>query len=79
MRKTDLSQFVGRYPERLTLQERLQLKGKWIALELYTPETAPERRIEAIGDSIRDCMTMLAQRGRPVSVYEFLPLKAPFS
>ena len=37
----DPKQAIGRAPERLTLGERLALTGKFIALEIYTPEALP--------------------------------------
>ena len=48
----DTEQAIGRSPDRLSLDERVRLAGKYIALEIYTPEGAPLRRIEAIGDSL---------------------------
>ena len=48
----DPQRAIGRAPERLNLDERLALTGKYIALEIYTPEALPLRRIEAIGDSV---------------------------
>ena len=55
----DLRQALGRNPDRLTLEERMALAGKFIALEVYSPETLPLRRIEAIGNSMEDCVRML--------------------
>ena len=37
--------------------------GKYVALEVYTPEALPLRRIEAIGDSLEECLRMLKGRG----------------
>jgi len=48
----DAEQAIGRSPDRLSLDERIRLAGKYTALELYTPEGAQLRRIEAIGDSL---------------------------
>jgi len=69
---------IGRAPEELTLDERLQLTGKYIALELYTPETAPFRRIEAIGDSVADCVRMLRARGLDTENFEYSRLAPPY-
>ncbi len=52
-----------RSPDRLTLEERAALVGKYVALEIYSPDTLPLRRIEAIGDSLADCVRMLQSRG----------------
>jgi hypothetical protein len=69
---------LGRSPDRLTLTERLALAGKTIALEIYTPETLPLRRIEAIGDSIEECIRQLVQRGLDPKSFEFTHLPPPY-
>jgi hypothetical protein len=76
--KLDLEQFVGRAPDRLNLAEREALVGKFVALELYTPKNLALRRIEAVGDSIKDCVAGLRRRGLDPLNYEFTPLKAPY-
>ena len=53
---------IGRAPDQLTIAERAELAGKYVALEIYTPETLPLRRIEAVGDSIEECIRMLKAR-----------------
>ena len=75
---SDPKQAIGRAPERLTLAERLALTGKFIALEFYTPETLPLRRIEAIGDSIEDCARQLTPRGHDPMRFEFSRLEPPY-
>jgi hypothetical protein len=74
----DPRQAVGRNPDRLTLQERTALAGKIIALEIYTPDTLPFRRIEAIGDSLEDCIRMLRERGLDPRRFEYSPLEPPY-
>ena len=69
---------IGRSPEQLSLEERVQLTGKYIALEIYTPEGAPFRRIEAIGDSMVDCVRMLKSRGLEPEQFEFSRLAPPY-
>jgi hypothetical protein len=69
---------LGRSPEELTLDERMELGGKHIALEVYTPEALPLRRIEAIGDSIADCVRMLTDRGLDPRKFEFTRLMPPY-
>jgi hypothetical protein len=71
-------QAIGRSPERLTLEERNALTGKFIALEIYTPETLPLRRIEAIGDSIAECLRQLKDRGLDPTRFEFSRLPPPY-
>lgn len=69
---------IGRAPERLNLDERIALVGKYIALEVYTPESLPFRRIEAIGDSLEECVRMLQSRGLAPSLFEFSRLAPPY-
>ncbi|HUI58540.1 MAG TPA: hypothetical protein VLY04_26390 [Bryobacteraceae bacterium] len=69
---------IGRNPDRLTLDERFALAGKYIALEIYSPETIPLRRIEAIGDSIEDCVRTLQSRGLDPARFEFSRLARPY-
>ena len=69
---------VGRSPERLTPVERTRLAGKWVALEIYTPQTLPERRIAALGASAVDCARQLAERGLDPSHFEYVMLFPPW-
>ena len=62
---------LGRNPDRLTLAERQALVGKYIALEIYSPEPIPLRRIEAIGDSVAECLRTLRSRGLDPQHFEF--------
>jgi hypothetical protein len=75
---SDPKQAVGRAPERLSLEERLALVGKFIALEMYTPEALPLRRIEAIGDSVEECVRQLIERGHDPARFEFSRLGPPY-
>jgi hypothetical protein len=76
--RTDLSKYLGRNPESLSLAERLEVAGSWFALELYDPATLPLRQIEAIGDSATACMQQLQARGLDPAKYELLPFKSPY-
>ena len=75
---SDPQQAIGRAPERLSLEERLALTGKFIALEIYTPESLPLRRIEAIGDSVEACVRQLVKRGHDPERFEFSRLGPPY-
>jgi len=70
----DPQRAIGRSPDRLSLDERKALAGKYIALEIYTPDTLPYRRIEAIGDSLQECVRMLKGRGLDPVHFEFTRL-----
>ena len=74
----DPKKILGRAPERLTLEEMHALAGKFIALEVYSPETLPSRRIEALGDSVDDCVGQLIARGLDPKRFEFTRLKQAF-
>ncbi len=74
----DPSQALGRNPDRLTVEERMALAGKFIALEVYSPETLPLRRIEAIGTTMEDCVRMLQSRGLDPRQFEFSILSWPY-
>ena len=69
---------IGHAPERLTLNQAIDLAGQFVALELYSPATTPLRVIEAIGESPEDCIRQLAERGLDPRHYEFTRLKPPF-
>jgi hypothetical protein len=71
----DSSTMIGRAPERLSIEERGALAGKWVALEVYTPATIPLKRIEAIGASVVDCVTQLQERGLDPRVFEFVVMR----
>jgi len=70
----DAGRVLGRNPDRLTPAERKALVGKYIALEIYSPETIPLRRIEAIGDSLTECLRNLKSRGLDPLNFEFTRL-----
>ena len=74
----NLRQAIGRNPDRLTLEERMALAGKFIALEVYSPDTLPLRRIEAIGNSMEDCVRMLQSRGLDPRKFEYSVLTWPY-
>jgi hypothetical protein len=78
MASTDASSAIGRNPDSLTVVERLALIGKYVALEIYSPAVIPLRRIEAIGDSVADCVRVLRSRGLDPSRFEFTRLHPPY-
>jgi hypothetical protein len=74
----DPKRAIGHAPEELTLEERIALNGKMIALEIYSPATLPLRRIEAIGDSAGECVVQLRSRGLDPENFEFSRLTPPY-
>lgn len=73
-----MSAFLGRHPDQLALSERLALSGKWIALELYSPATLPLKRIEAVGDTPRQCAQAVEARGLDPAKFEYIQMAAPY-
>ena len=76
--KPPVESLLGRSPEDLTLEERTAYARSWIALEVYSPKTTPLRRIEAIGDSVEECIALLRRRGLEPARFEFSRLKPPY-
>lgn len=70
-RATTADRVIGRNPDRLSIEERFELAGKFVAYEIYTPKDLPLRRIEAIGDSVEECVQMLKARGLDPARFEF--------
>ncbi len=73
-----MNDVTGRAPERLTLEERTALVGKYVALEIYTPKNLALRRIEAIGDSVAECVRRLKERGLDPTAFEFVRMGSPY-
>ncbi|HYO84676.1 MAG TPA: hypothetical protein VES20_24955 [Bryobacteraceae bacterium] len=69
--------YIGRSPDVLSLRERIDLVGKWIALELYTPKTLPLRLIAAVGDTPAEVYSMLRSRGLEPARFELLLFRKP--
>lgn len=72
------SSVIGRSPDDLTIQERHELAGQWIALEMYSPATLPLRLIAAIGRSPADCAAQLRAQGLDPSRFEFNIIKPAY-
>ncbi len=77
-RRIDPKRVIGLEPDRLTLDEQIELCGMTVALEVYSPEKAPERTIEGIGETVEECVEELAARGLDPRGYEFVVLKPPY-
>ena len=77
-RHPDLRRAIGRSPESLSLEERFALAGCYMALEIYTPEAIPLRRIEAIAGSVEECIRELEARGLNPMRFEFIRVTPPY-
>ena len=73
----DLEKFVGRPPDRLTLAEREAVVGKVIAMEVYSPKNLALQRIEAMGNSVEECVAQLKRRDLDPLNYEFTRMNPP--
>ena len=89
MATTNAASVIGKAPDDLTLAERAELAGKYIAIELYAPTVLGEiggkpevavrlRRIGAIGNSPEDCIRQLKTAGVDPAGYEYSRLKPAF-
>jgi len=67
----DVTKLIGRAPDQLSLPERTHLRGRWIALEIYSPKTLPLKRIEAVGATPVECAAELVRRGLDPKEFEF--------
>lgn len=76
--KSDPQAYLGRSVDRLSLEEREALAGKYIAREIYSPKTLPLQRIEAIGDTIEACVQTLRRRSLDPMKFEFVRLNPPY-
>jgi hypothetical protein len=76
--RIELRGLIGRSPEQLTLDEQQAAAGKFAAFEIYTPERTPLRRIEAIGQSIEECVRGLQARGLQPERFEFIRITQPY-
>jgi hypothetical protein len=74
----DPNRAIGHAPEDLNLEDRFALAGRTIALEIYSPSTLPLRRIEAIGNSVAECVSQLRGRGLDPARFEFTRLLPPY-
>lgn len=73
-----VDRILGRSPEDLSIEERAAFAASWIALEIYTPQTTPLRRIEAIGAEVAECIAMLRARNLDPAKFEFSRLKPAY-
>ena len=48
------------------------MTGWWVAYEVYTPQTLPLKRIEAVGRDVPACVTQLESRGLDPLQFEFV-------
>lgn len=74
----NLQALIGVAPDRLDLATREAVVGKVIAQQIYTPSNLALQRIEAIGDSVQECIAQLKERGLDPLEHEFSRLNPPF-
>lgn len=76
-RELDPSRFLNRSPDSFSPAEWRAVHGLWAAFELYSPQTTPLRRIQALGASSSECMGTIAAQGLAVTNFEYVPLRSP--
>ncbi|MCX6599505.1 MAG: hypothetical protein NTV70_24385 [Acidobacteria bacterium] len=69
---------IGLSPEVLSIAQRRALAGRWIALEVYTPQTLPLRLIQAVGATPEECAAALRARGLDPVQFEFSVLQPAY-
>ncbi|MBV9082732.1 MAG: hypothetical protein JOZ62_08665 [Acidobacteriaceae bacterium] len=67
----DVNKLVGSLLDGLSLADRRTLTGFWIAIELYSPDRLPLRKIEAVGADPSKCIEQLRTRGLNPARFEF--------
>ncbi len=75
---SNLQDLIGQAPDRLNLATREATVGKVIALQVYSPKNLALQRIEAIGDTVQDCVAQLRERGLDPLDHEFSRFNPPF-
>jgi hypothetical protein len=73
------SKYVGKPIDGLALADRWALAGKWVALELYSPERLPLRIIRAVGPDARTCIGQIKKEGADPALFEYVALEQPYS
>lgn len=74
----EVTRLIGRPIDSLSITERREAAGHFAALEIYTPQTVPLRRIEAIGKTADECVRQLAGRGLDPSQFEFVLIRPAY-
>ena len=72
------SPFIGKPLDGLSLNQKWELAGKWMATELYSPERLPLRLIQALGANPADCIQQLQSRGLDPELHEYTPIPQPY-
>ncbi|MCC7340608.1 MAG: hypothetical protein IT170_05935 [Bryobacterales bacterium] len=67
--------YLGRNPDELSLAERSDLAGTWVALELYHPANLALRRIAALGQSPEACQAVLREQGKDSGEFQFILMR----
>ncbi len=77
-RHRDFRELIGQAPDRLDLATRDEIVGKVVAMRIYSPQNLALQRIQAIGDSVEDCVRQLQDGGLDPLDYEFTRMNPPF-
>ena len=72
--KNALERFIARTTDNLSFKEQKELRGAWVAIEIYTPRTQPFRTFAAIGATAGECRESLRSRGLDPLKFEYQQL-----
>ncbi len=75
---SNLQDLVGLPVDRLDLATREAVVGKVVAVQIYTPKNLALQRIEAIGESVQECVKQLEATGKDPLEFEFSRMNPPF-
>ncbi len=79
LQNSDWKNVIGKSIDALPLKVRWTLTGRWMAVELYSPERLPLRILAAVGDDARDCVAQLRANGVDPALYHFELITEPYS
>ncbi len=74
----DFAELIGKTLDQLNLKTRDEVVGKVIAMKIYSPQNLALQRIEAIGDSVSECVEQLKSHDLDPLEYEFSRMNPPF-
>ena len=75
---SNFEDLIGNAPDRLDLATREATVGMVIAMQIYSPANLALQRIQAIGDTVQECVAQLKDQGLDPLDYEFSRLNPPF-
>ena len=72
------ARFVGKSLDGLSVSDRWELAGAWMASELYSPQRLPLRVMRALGTDAAECIRQLREESLDPELYEYTPIPQPY-